>query len=642
MGIPKLQSRYIKPILSTQRSVLPTDVTSLHIDATATIYEVVAQVCGFADEEKFDTVAYLEAVQRASTPSEEYEELDMLDIAVIEGFVRKIQEYFNKYNPTRVMHVAGDGLPPSGKLNQQRTRRWLSARRRLTPMRDQSDIEDRSSKSRLLFDTNKITPGTRFMEVLDEIFMARFPTNRHISQSSCVFIYSSYRDDGEGEHKIMRLLRSGVVPSVGSHLIVSSDSDMVILASLLPIPNVYVYRETINTIVNISMLKFHLGRMYNKNTYRDSVLLLQVLGNDFLPPQPSFLPGPDGQVMPPSTAKDELPTSLFDVYHNVGRELVSVDETGRISIDWEGLKEVLQGVAENEYERLALVKRHATEKDARWSDIVFSPQANKDEAYQAFRAAWYAVALADVPVDERPTMINRMCSSYIRTMAWTCVYYFEGAESSTHIYPYRYAPLLSDIVSLNWRGEYEKEMRVSREDYLEGLPTLPQQVLAVIPEEQSDDNSSIFALIQSTAPEYFPSPLSITVDTLGLAEGEDAEIVAVGGLPAMGTKSIVWATSTEFFAMSDADTAESLHSLFEDIQSSSTRYDARPTLVVEIKGVREAPKPRQKPVRQVEEPVAAPSKAPPKAAAKKAAPKAPPKAPVKAPPKAPVKVPAKK
>jgi hypothetical protein len=551
MGIPKAQSRYFRPLieLSGRAPSAPSDVTSLHIDATAIIYAAVNRVCGIPHgaNGEFNASAYTTALKQ-STKIVEGEGMTQLELSIIKETVDMLRSFLTTYNPSALYFIAFDGVVPSPKLNQQRSRRWLSAHtRELVPVTDEG--LSNTARARNLFDTTQITPGTKFMARLDAEILATFPTQKVLGNKA-IIVYSSYRVPGEGEHKIMEMLRSDNIPMVGSHVVISSDSDMVVLASTLSMDGLHIYREALqgpNPWIDVSLLRYNLSNVYGENARYDMVLLLQLLGNDFVPPQPSFLPGPTGQVSPPDVDTEGRLPSLLEIYKEVG-PIITRSEDG-IVIDWSKFRSVLTILAETEYERLKAVSPHADNTDPRWSNYIFQGKRDKEEAYEDFRAAWYDRALGDIRdgdevVDievedigeDKITVIGHMARYYLMTLSWVCVYYLEGRARADHVYPYRYAPLLRDILDSTWTIEGDmSSIVVSAAEYQAGLPSLNEQVLAVVPTRTIEP----YGTIEAVYDELFPLPSDITVDTLGLTKNiENAEIVAIHGLPVLTISNI--------------------------------------------------------------------------------------------------------
>ena len=79
--------------------------------------------------------------------------------------MRAIDEIIHIVKPKKLIMLALDGVAPRAKMNQQRARRFKSAK----DAQDKSDQYKKSGKEAVdLFDSNQISPGTQFMNELGE------------------------------------------------------------------------------------------------------------------------------------------------------------------------------------------------------------------------------------------------------------------------------------------------------------------------------------------------------------------------------------------------------------------------------------------------------------------------------------------
>ena len=154
MGIPKyfgyLKRKYN---IIDKRDPKELNVDKLMIDANSLIYD--------ANHEK---------------DMEEGEDELQYEADLIERVIQKIYELVQLVNPKVVTYVAFDGLAPLVKMEQQRMRRFLN----------------RKSSG---WNTNKITPGTVFMEKLS--------TRIKKIETNCLKISGS-NERGEGEQKLFK------------------------------------------------------------------------------------------------------------------------------------------------------------------------------------------------------------------------------------------------------------------------------------------------------------------------------------------------------------------------------------------------------------------------------------------------------
>ena len=104
---------------------------------------------------------------------------------------------------------------------------------------------------------------------------------------------------GEGEHKIFEFIRQGLLQSedTGANVIYGLDADLVMLSSLSQIKWLYLCRESLTDIINIDALKVGiiedlslkgLNAMDPIIAIQDFVIMLYLIGNDFLPHMVAF------------------------------------------------------------------------------------------------------------------------------------------------------------------------------------------------------------------------------------------------------------------------------------------------------------------------------------------------------------------
>ncbi|MCL4120728.1 UNVERIFIED_CONTAM: hypothetical protein GTU68_021679, partial [Idotea baltica] len=149
-------------------------------------------------------------------------------------YIYYIDVLFRMIQPTKIFYMAVDGVAPRAKMNQQRGRRFRSAR----------EAEENERKARekgetlpteARFDSNCITPGTEFMTKLDEQ-LQYFVSNKISTDKlwqGCSVIYSGHKTPGEGEHKIMEYIRysksqANYDPNT-RHCLYGLDADLIVL-----------------------------------------------------------------------------------------------------------------------------------------------------------------------------------------------------------------------------------------------------------------------------------------------------------------------------------------------------------------------------------------------------------------------------
>lgn len=231
-----------------------------------------------------------------------------------------IEHLFSVIQPKDYFVLAIDGVAPRAKMNQQRSRRFRSAQdaetqRQKAAMRGEELDEDP-------FDSNCITPGTEFMAHLTthlKYFIARKITE-DAKWQTCKIILSGHEVPGEGEHKIMefiRNLRAQPDYKVNTrHCLYGLDADLIMLGLSTHEPHFSLLREEVTfgrkvqfqskelseqrfNLLHLSLVREYIelelttGKFKHKPDFErlldDLILILFVIGNDFLPELPMLL-----------------------------------------------------------------------------------------------------------------------------------------------------------------------------------------------------------------------------------------------------------------------------------------------------------------------------------------------------------------
>lgn len=167
----------------------------------------------------------------------------------------------NMARPRKVLMIAVDGVAPRAKMNQQRSRRFRSARdaqveneAREQIMREREEIGehiDESVKNKKTWDSNAITPGTPFMDKLASAlrYWISFKLSTDPGWKNLQVIISDATVPGEGEHKIMNFVRSQRAdpqynPNT-THCIYGLDADLIFLGLATHEPHFKILREDV-------------------------------------------------------------------------------------------------------------------------------------------------------------------------------------------------------------------------------------------------------------------------------------------------------------------------------------------------------------------------------------------------------------
>lgn len=167
----------------------------------------------------------------------------------------------NMARPRKVLVIAVDGVAPRAKMNQQRARRFRSARdaqlaneareQVLRVKEDYGEVIDDSVKNKKTWDSNAITPGTPFMDKLATAlrYWTSFKLATDPGWKNLQIIISDATVPGEGEHKIMNFIRSQrsdpqYNPNT-THCIYGLDADLIFLGLATHEPHFKILREDV-------------------------------------------------------------------------------------------------------------------------------------------------------------------------------------------------------------------------------------------------------------------------------------------------------------------------------------------------------------------------------------------------------------
>ncbi|CAO1613167.1 unnamed protein product [Parajaminaea phylloscopi] len=260
-------------------------------------------------------------IHNCSHPNDEDAHFRMSETDIFLAIFSYIEHIFLKIKPRELFFLAVDGVAPRAKMNQQRSRRFRTAKEaRDIKMKALARGEELPEEE--AFDSNCITPGTPFMARLSaqlKWFIAKKTTEDAAWQGPQI-ILSGHDVPGEGEHKVMEYIRlakaqPGYNPNV-RHCLYGLDADLIMLGLLSHDPHFALLREEVTFgprkkksggleaqnffLLHLSLFREYLDLEfaqlrsslpfeYSLERIIDDFILLNIfIGNDFLPHLPGL------------------------------------------------------------------------------------------------------------------------------------------------------------------------------------------------------------------------------------------------------------------------------------------------------------------------------------------------------------------
>lgn len=171
---------------------------------------------------------------------------------MIKKIFRYLDKLFHIVKPQKLMFMAIDGVAPRAKMNQQRARRFKTAKEAEKRAAEAKENPDAEASTVEPFDSNCITPGTPFMERLASHL--RFFIRHKISEDQAwqkpTIVFSGHDVPGEGEHKIMEYLRLAKknpdYEANTRHCLYGLDADLIMLSLVTHEPHFCLLREIVS------------------------------------------------------------------------------------------------------------------------------------------------------------------------------------------------------------------------------------------------------------------------------------------------------------------------------------------------------------------------------------------------------------
>lgn len=187
--------------------------------------------------------------------------INNLEDLIIKKTLEHYEFIINEINPKNNVYIAIDGIAPYAKITQQRIRRYTSY------------IMDKRNNKIINWSPNSnISPSTNFMKKFDK------ELKKYCEEHN--YIYSSYKQQGEGEHKIIQAIKSNYLNQ--NNIIYSSDTDIIFLSLITLITKYNNYDNNNNKTLytkpkNIYLFRIEEGKPIYFNVYKIKLLLIKYI-----------------------------------------------------------------------------------------------------------------------------------------------------------------------------------------------------------------------------------------------------------------------------------------------------------------------------------------------------------------------------
>lgn len=411
-----------------------------------------------------------------------------------------IDKLINIVKPNKRVFLAIDGPAPISKINQQRQRRFKTAM-------DNSDG---------IFDSNCITPGTKFLDNMSKYidwFIRKKAYNLEI-------IFSSEKCAGEGEHKLVKYVRDYGIKEE-SFMMQGMDADLFMLSLATHFPKFYILRENPykyeneyyyidisnirENIVNALLCEHSL--LEDRIHINDFILMIFLTGNDFLPHIPTI------EILEGGVE------NLFETYRIVSKQYGSLTTS---------INTLNIGALQSFIGTLSLFEKQFLEekrsKSTPFPDKLLEKHTKLENNgkfildLENYKKEYY-LSKMNIQTEEQ---IKESCIDYIEGLQWVLSYYIKGVPNWRWFYKYNYSPFLSDIAK--YMSDYIKPKYLGQQT----KPFLPfMQLLCVLPIKSKEllphPMEDIMSLNDTIS--FYPSNVELDLD------GKRNEYEAIINLP---------------------------------------------------------------------------------------------------------------
>jgi len=454
-----------------------------------------------------------------------------------EAMLRAIFNYTDRLyrivRPRKLLFLAIDGVAPRAKMNQQRSRRFRSAKDNERVLAE-AIAKGKSVPKEKPFDSNCITPGTQFMLELGRKFKSWINykmTTDPAWQQGCEVIFSGSEVPGEGEHKIMDYIRDwrasdDWVPT-RKHCMYGLDADLIMLGLVTHEPHFTLLRERMKWRGRRRRVPVMKGDMSDAAEFEllEISLLRDMLYLEFRPQGTRAQPrrGFSGSTpQPPQNAKklsfkyeamrvvDDFVFMCMLVGNDFVPHIPHLDiAEGALNLMFRSYKELMPtwGGYLTDLHRLHPQRLESFFEVISEPEEDFFHQRGLEEQQPMYEASkyksFYYKSKLDIDANDEQSM-RRLVLNFVEGLHWVLQYYHNGCPSWNWYYESFYGPLASDL----------RDLKSYRVRFRKGKPFRPlTQLLAVLPPESADFLPKPFKELMTTPEsevlEFYPKEFQI-------------------------------------------------------------------------------------------------------------------------------------
>lgn len=443
---PKCITKYLnsKSVITEEFS----DIDTFLIDGNATLHPVARKYYFTPTQKKRLLGKQKIQKEEIKTDQECYEKIG-----------EYIEELFLRVKPKKFFYAI-DGTVNIAKSAEQRKRRFLSSYLASQSAIKKGEIlsEEREITNSVpvgKFDTTNISVATPWMKNLHK-FLNKFFIKLGFKYPNTTFVYQSYLNPGEGEHRLIDYIRNLKLSenesieneSIEKCMIHANDADVICLMLGLHRENCYILRDRVDefsdqcSVIDISKLRYELlnnylpycgDRFSDFDKINSIIFLWYFVGNDFLARNPSL------EIF--NNGLEDIASSLHKTMMKHG-SIVTFKDDDNFEINLKALVFWMREIAKRD---IILIQRKATDSKYVPDPIIVRNMVsdtnniivNEVEYKKDYNRTHFGDEIG----------LRNVCKEYINGLWWTFEYYSKASPSWTWYYPHHYSPWIGDIAN---------------------------------------------------------------------------------------------------------------------------------------------------------------------------------------------------